>query len=312
MQNNKKQVTLAENIIGEMTHVRIGGVPEHFNLAWHLAIESGIFEKNNIKIDWTDFPGGTGAMCKALAEDRLDIAIALTEGAIKAINDGNPSRIVQFYVNSPLQWGIYVSGKSQITELKQITGLKYAISRFGSGSHLMAIVNARKNNTDLKREDFVLVNDLDGARKALADNDAQLFMWEKFTTKPLVDNGEFRMIGSCDTPWPCFVVMVSNKFAFAHESILGSILEIINASCTRLKSNPEALKLIVERYNISPDDAKEWFENLDYASEAILHEGDLRLILHRLKRYEIIDTIPELNSIIYEKNLLIAEQTIEV
>jgi hypothetical protein len=49
-----------------MLTVRVGGVPEHFNLAWHLAIESGMFTSKGIQIDWVDVPGGTGAMCKAL------------------------------------------------------------------------------------------------------------------------------------------------------------------------------------------------------------------------------------------------------
>jgi sulfonate transport system substrate-binding protein len=54
--------------------VRVGGVPEHFNLAWHLAIESNQFKS---EIEWHDIPGGTGAMCKALRDNKLDIAIAL-------------------------------------------------------------------------------------------------------------------------------------------------------------------------------------------------------------------------------------------
>lgn len=29
----------------------------------------------------------------------------LTEGAVKSVADGNPFKIVQIYVNSPLVWG---------------------------------------------------------------------------------------------------------------------------------------------------------------------------------------------------------------
>ena len=32
-----------------MKTIRIGGVPEHFNLPWHLAMEEGNFEKENCK-----------------------------------------------------------------------------------------------------------------------------------------------------------------------------------------------------------------------------------------------------------------------
>jgi hypothetical protein len=121
--------------------VRVGGVPEHFNLAWHLAYENGLFSKEGIDIQWQDVPGGTGAMCKALRDGDLDIAITLTEGIVADIMAGNPSRIIQFYVNSPLRWGIYTGINSGITSLDQINGKKYAISRYRSGSHLMAFVN---------------------------------------------------------------------------------------------------------------------------------------------------------------------------
>ena len=286
-----------------MINVRVGGVPEHFNLAWHLAIEKGTFKKNNINIEWIDVPGGTGAMCTALRNGDLDIAIALTEGIIKDITLGNPSKVMQFYVNSPLRWGIFVNAKSSTTKIEEMAGLKYAISRYGSGSHLMAYVNASNNNFEIAPEDFVLVKDLDGARKALAEDSAQLFLWEKFTTSPFVENGEFRMIGECNTPWPCFVIAASNSFIEAQEETLQLILKIINESCIELKNNPNAPELIVQRYDITKKDAVNWFKELEYAYHSEMAEAELRLILWRLKKFGIIDAIPELNTIIYANNL---------
>jgi len=32
-----------------MKNVRIGGVPEHFNYAWYLALKQGHFKKQNIE-----------------------------------------------------------------------------------------------------------------------------------------------------------------------------------------------------------------------------------------------------------------------
>lgn len=289
-----------------MINVRVGGVPEHFNLAWHLAIESGAFKKHNINIEWIDVPGGTGAMTKSLENGELDLAIALTEGVVKAIASGNPSKVIQFYVNSPLRWGIFVNAKSNITKIEQMSGLKYAISRFGSGSHLMTKVNASNHNLIVEPEDFVLVNDINGARKALANDEAQLFLWEKFMTKPFVDNGEFRMIGTCDTPWPCFVIASGNAFIDKNEKVLHTILNIINESCIALKNNPKAPELIVQRYGIKLEDAAQWFRELEYANHSEMAEGDLRLILFRLHKFGIIETIPELNTIIYGNNLEVA------
>jgi hypothetical protein len=46
--------------------LRVGGVPEHFSTPWHTASKAGLFAAQGIDLQWTNFPGGTGAMAKAL------------------------------------------------------------------------------------------------------------------------------------------------------------------------------------------------------------------------------------------------------
>ena len=178
-----------------MLRVNIGGVPEHFNYPWYLALRSGAFKDQNINLRWKDCYGGTGEMCKALRSGTIDLAVILTEGIVKDITEGNPSKIVQTYVKSPLIWGIHVSSKSPYESVNDLKGTKAAISRYGSGSHLMAYVNAEKHLWDLDMDlKFQLVNDLNGGVKALGDKSADYFLWESFTTKPFVDQGIFRKI----------------------------------------------------------------------------------------------------------------------
>ena len=88
-----------------MKKVRIIGVPEHFNLPWHLALAEGAFEDRGIDLQWTDIPEGTGRMCQMLEDGETDLAIILTEGIVKSITEGNPSRIVQEYIASPSSLG---------------------------------------------------------------------------------------------------------------------------------------------------------------------------------------------------------------
>ncbi|MFA6260053.1 MAG: substrate-binding domain-containing protein [Bacteroidia bacterium] len=290
-----------------MINVNVGGVPEHFNLAWHLAIEQGSFSRKGIRLHWNDIPGGTGAMCTALRTGELDIAIALTEGMIADIVQGNPSRIVQFYVNSPLRWGIYVSANSPIRSPEEMHGYTYAVSRFKSGSHLMAYVNADKHNFTLNPDEFTVVGNLDGARKALKEDVAQLFLWEKFTTKPYVDSGEFRMIGECATPWPCFVIAVSNRFIASHEDALKEILSIINLSCMLLQNNSNAPHLIASRYGIREADALQWFQELEYACKPEIEVSQLQEILNNLLNLKIIHTLPLPEEVCYMPNLVMLD-----
>src|SRR6185503_12780182 len=71
-----------------MTLLRIGGVPEHFNLPWHLALDEGAARAAGVDVQWQDFPDGSGAMAHALREQRLDAAMLLTEGAVAGIAAG--------------------------------------------------------------------------------------------------------------------------------------------------------------------------------------------------------------------------------
>jgi sulfonate transport system substrate-binding protein len=283
--------------------VRVGGVPEHFNLAWHLAIEEGSFDRCGIDIEWVNVPGGTGAMCQMLRNGDIDMAIALTEGVISDIIHGNPSKIVQFFVNSPLRWGIYTGANNELQNLENIEGRKYAISRFKSGSHLMAYVNAARLGIKIIEDDFVIIGNLEGARKALASQQADLFMWEKFTTKPFVDSGEFKFLGECRTPWPCFVVVATDEFINNQNESLHEVLDIINQSCHDLKSNQEAVDLIAWRYQIKLADAMQWFSELEYAARPQISEAYMNDILAKLKQFSIIDSIPEIEEICYSANV---------
>ncbi len=95
-----------------MKNIKIGGVPEHFNLPWYLTLRDKSYQDKGINLRWHDFFGGTGQMCKALRNKEIDMAVILTEGIIKDIIDGNDSKIIQVYTKSPLVWGIHVAKNS--------------------------------------------------------------------------------------------------------------------------------------------------------------------------------------------------------
>ena len=253
-----------------MKNVRIGGVPEHFNYAWYLALKQGHFKSHNIDVGWNDYFGGTGQMTKALRENKIDIAVILTEGIIKDITDGSPCKIVQVFVESPLIWGIHVAEKSAFKQLNDLKGQRAAISRFGSGSHLMAYVNAMGLDWDTRSDlEFEVVKDLDGAVEALTNEEADYFMWEKFTTKPLVDQQTFRRLGDCPTPWPCFVIAVRDEFITNEKETLLAILEVINSITQTFKQIPEIDSIISKRYKQKNEDVKQWLALTEWSQKNI-------------------------------------------
>ena len=272
-----------------MKQVNIGGVPEHFNLAWYLTLKNGEYKAEGINLRWKDYFGGTGEMTKALREGTIDIAVILTEGIIKDIVDGNPSKIVQVFVESPLIWGIHVGAQSQYKTIEDLKGTKAAISRYGSGSHLMAYVNAENHDWNLDEDlKFEVIKDLDGAVEGLTSGKADYFMWERFTTKPLVDQGVFRHVGNCPTPWPCFVIAVRNEFLETHTSTLKTILEIINRTTIDFKEIPSIDKTIANRYKQDIQDVREWL-NITHWSQNQINQKTVNVIQDKLLKLNIID-----------------------
>jgi ABC-type nitrate/sulfonate/bicarbonate transport system substrate-binding protein len=247
--------------------VTICGVPEHFNLPWQIALENKLFEKENIFLEWKNIPEGTGKMCEMLRNQETDLAVILTEGIIKDISLGNPSVIVQKYVETPLVWGVHLPYHYHYQSIKDLEGKKIAISRLGSGSHLMSMLWAKKNNWDFKNNQYEIVNTIDGAVKSLTNNESTIFMWEKFMTKPLVDTKKFQRIEDFPTPWPCFVIAVNENFLSENKIIVQKILNIINSVTENFKKNSNIDELIASKYALQLEDVKEWLKITEWSQE---------------------------------------------
>ncbi len=258
-----------------MIKLRLGGVPEHFNLPWHLAIEQRRFESLGIEVEWTDYPGGSGAMAKALREGELDAALLLTEGAVAAIAAGAAFRVTSLFTDSALVWGIHVPAASRFRSLAELRGARYAISRQGSGSHLMAFVHARSQGWPVEQLEFVSVGNLAGAVEAFAAGSADVFFWEKFMTKPLVDAGQFRRVGEFTAPWPAFVVCVADAVGPAQRAAVARAVAVVLREAEALRSRAGVAALIAARYGLAAPDVGAWLETTRWSARVGVTTADL-------------------------------------
>lgn len=272
-----------------MTTIKIGGVPEHFNLPIHLAIENGDFAKENIQIEWTDFGGGTGAMTKALRSNECDICILLTEGIIADILKGNPSKIIGAYVESPLIWGIHTQSDNEMTEHTEIYDKKIAISRFGSGSHLMPIVDAMVNKQNISEEQFVVIKNLQGAFESLGKRETEVFYWEKFTTKPHLEQQNMKRLSEFPTPWACFMVAATENILAKEAEAVKKVVEIIHNSCKEFMQNKKAVDMVSDRYGIEKEDAQTWFSATKWATNSQINHSMLNQVVESLFQAGIIE-----------------------
>ena len=251
----------------EPVNLRIAGVPEHFNLPWLLALERHAFVRAGIKLIWNTVPEGTGRMCAMLRNGEVDLAILVTEGAVRDILNGEPNRIVATYVDTPLTWGVHVGAHTPIMKADDLKNIPFAISRLNSGSHLAAISYAQAHGWTPTEGDLVVVNDLAGAAERLKAVQPIAFLWEKYTTKHLVDAGTMRRVDEYTSPWPSFSIVATEAVLAEHPKDVKRLLKVIRDQAAGLMQKKTAPEIIAQRYKMSVDDAREWFSGVRWNTD---------------------------------------------
>jgi ABC-type nitrate/sulfonate/bicarbonate transport system substrate-binding protein len=258
-----------------MINIRIGGVPEHFNWPWLKLLATGEPRSAGIEAHWDDYPSGTGAMVSALDEQVLDIALLLTEGAVAGVSRGGQFRIISLYTRSPLIWGVHVPAASRYRSAADLHGARYAISRRGSGSHLMAYAFAQAQGWPTAQLAFEVVGGLEGAIEAFAQGRADVFLWERFMTQPVVDAGRFRRVAEFAPAWPAFVVCASLAALRGKRDAIAALLEQVLRSAAMLRADPDAPAEIAARYGLAPADAAQWLAVTEWAAAPSIDPGML-------------------------------------
>lgn len=277
---------------GDRTTLRIAGVPEHFNLPWHLALERRAFVRAKIELKWRTVPEGSGAMCELLRAGAVDLALLVTDAAVLDILQGSPCRIIAPYVDTPLTWGVHVGAASGIDRQEQLGHVPFAISRPNSGSHLVVAAYARSRGRTLREQDLVVVNDLAGAVARLQGPDPMAFLWEKFTTKRLVDSGVLRRVDEYRTPWPAFMIVATEAALAEHPEAVKRLLKVIADQARGLMQKRTAPEMIAQRYGMTLEDARAWFSEVRWNTGAQVDGAALSALADTLHQAGLLNTVP--------------------
>lgn len=265
--------------------INLGGVPEHFNYPWHLADEEAVFDAIDIDLNFIEFPGGTGAMTQALLSKEIDLALLLTEGAIKFISENPSYKIIKVYVKSPLIWGVHQA----FTSVSEASTLPFAISRYGSGSHLMAYVHAQNKGWNIDQLKFEVIDNLNGLRKAYSDGLDALFLWEKTTTQPFVESQELKLVDTCPTPWPCFVLVAHEDYINEEAEDLEMFLDAINMCLDNFKDRPELIEEIADAYELKLEEVEEWISKTEWDSSLEVSKTMLSKVIATLNQLGVLE-----------------------
>jgi sulfonate transport system substrate-binding protein len=246
--------------------LRIAGVPEPYNLPWHLAMELGAFTRSGIHLQWHTVHEGTGRMCQMLKDDELDMAVLVTEGAVRDILTGGPHRIVSTFVDSALPWGVHVPATSKLHAPGELKGVPYAISRLGSGSHIMAMIHAERLGWRPAETDLVVVHSMRGAAERMQHGPPVIFLWETYVTASYVDQGIMRRVDELRAPWPGFVIVAREQFLHDHGTLIHRALEVLHHEVETRKRGPHLVDLVMENAGFPEARAKEWLKHVHWST----------------------------------------------
>lgn len=272
--------------MSEKINIRAGGVNEHFNLPWIKLSEKNSSEKK-YEFHWKNFAGGTGVLTSALHENEIDWAVLLTEGLILDIIKNNKLKLVCFHVKNPLRWGIHVR-KSEFTNEINYSGKKFAVSRLGSGSHTMAKFLLNENGIMYDENKMIEAGSLEGGLQSLKKSESDVFLWEKFTTEPFLEESGLKCIGEVKTPWPPFSVAVRRDFYKNNHTVISEILSEVKILAKNILDDSNTVNEIHERWNITIENANRWLAEIIWDDVEITDEKTLFPVLRNMKKAGLI------------------------
>ncbi|KAL1674217.1 hypothetical protein EV122DRAFT_221087 [Schizophyllum commune] len=273
-----------------MAPLRIGYVREHF-CSPLLQFEA---DDKGETFTLVECPSGTGQLISRLTNDEIDVAIALTDPLISGIAKGSQAyKLVGSYVSTPLNWAVITGKDTPYKTISDLKGTTLGISRPGSGSQTMAYVMALQQGWPTDDLKFQVNNDIHNLVASVNDGSTSAFMWEWFTTKPWLDRGEVRFIGSVPTPWPSWMIAAHPTRAApdALSAFLSSLTKYVvdfNSDESRATKNVPFIK---EKFGYPEEDIKAWMKTVAYPPDCgAVSEKVVKETLSTLEKAGVVKT----------------------
>ncbi|OCF30768.1 hypothetical protein I316_07575 [Kwoniella heveanensis BCC8398] len=257
--------------------LRVGWHREHF-LSPLLQFAD---KDKNETFELVECPGGTGEMQVKLKNGEIDLCIALTDALIAGLANGLESyKLVGRYIASPLRWAIITGKDSKYNTVDDLKGTTFGISRLGSGSQVMAsVLSLQQGWTESEQPQFKVNGQFKPLRDSVNLGETSVFLWEWFTTKPYVDSGEVRFIGSVYTPWPCWHIAASPSApASSVKTFLSSLEPYVQHFNSAEAREKEDVDFVTYYFGHQRDDVVEWLstvkweENIAQVKEDVVRE----------------------------------------
>lgn len=212
--------------LGEIT-VAVSAV----NSATYVAVQEGnklgVWDDSGLTVKLVDATATSGT--QALASGDADVMVTVGTAGALAQAQGLDIKLVGG-INELSTHSIVVPTDSDYQTPEDLKGAKFGISGFGSGGHYATAMLAESLGWSEKDYELVVLGDRDSITAAFKRGDIDAFSWSPELAFDLDNSGEARIIATAAD----FVPPDVNTGFFARGDLV--------------KNNPEALKVLLDRY----------------------------------------------------------------
>jgi hypothetical protein len=135
---------------------------------------------------------------------------------------------------------------------------------------------------------FNVIGDVYGGIWALENNEADYFLWEKYTTQPFVDKGSCQRIGQVDTPWPCFVIACREELLQKDAEVIHQIIAIVKKHAAAISADSQTAEAIAWRYHLSIPEVTQWLKETTWNTKDIELKAAIEPTINFLLDSELI------------------------
>ena len=121
---------------------------------------------------------------------------------------------------------------------------------------------------------------------------AQAFLWEKYTTHPFTEQQKCRYIDEVVTPWPCFVIAVREEVLEKYPALLKEMCYIVNQKAKEVKLDEDSVEVISWRYNLRSGQVANWLIETDWNYDAIEYPLAFDKTVRYLKQLDLTKKYP--------------------
>lgn len=233
--------------------VRVGYLSSVLGFPHHVALEKGLYEKANLKIEATEFQS-SNQLYDALAQGNIDIAPELSALPV-LINDlKDPGKIQIFSttkINSERPFDqLLAPKKMNLTIPSDLAGKKIGVF---PGSTATAFLKdyLTKNNVDISKIEFIQIPPANQAQAFMSGSIDALYAYEPVLSQLIVKEGAIQIGSPIYASYlqdnPVGTGVVTTKFVQASPELAQKTINVYNEVFSFLEQNDTEARAIIEK-----------------------------------------------------------------